>query len=465
VITDMNNTDRGDFERSWMEVFDEAAIRPSDQVWHQINASLANDEASGYRKRLLFFKLLAAASVVFAIGVGIYSGYMNLGDKGSAPVASETRVLDETPAESEDKFIPLVADSESEDEITKPEIEVPEINDPILIAEDKTDQELVQLPVVESPEMQDIDMLASAEWEPGFTEPGVRKYITYKQDYLYMEPEEVIEQKDPVLWAGVNFSAGVFNPNVEYGASSKNFSPFGFLGGMSDEAAFDAVPPSGQDDNMMATDMDRESVYSPTINQRDYQADQARAYSVNLGYRMGKRWILESGLGYSYNKSATSSNSYLSDPLSQSKVPDLYADVYGTAELNQVNYVSEGYKIYNTFEYVTVPIDVGYLLVNRRINVILKTGMSSNIFIQNTIGNQDIGFDDIKVDKSEDIPYRSVYLNGKLSTQLTYTLFKRYHLSLEPGYRFALNSMTGSNTEFVSYPSSFMISTGLWYSF
>jgi len=91
--------------------------------------------------------------------------------------------------------------------------------------------------------------------------------------------------------------------------------------------------------------------------------------------------------------------------------------------------------------------------------------MSSNIFIQNTIGNQDIGFDDIKVDKSEDIPYRSVYLNGKLSTQLTYTLFKRYHLSLEPGYRFALNSMTGSNTEFVSYPSSFMISTGLWYSF
>jgi len=153
---------------------------------------------------------------------------------------------------------------------------------------------------------------------------------------------------------------------------------------------------------------------------------------------MGKRWILESGLGYSYNKSATSSNSYLSDPLSQSKVPDLYADVYGTAELNQVNYVSEGYKIYNTFEYVTVPIDVGYLLVNRRINVILKTGMSSNIFIQNTIGNQDIGFDDIKVDKSEDIPYRSVYLNGKLSTQLTYTLFKTCNSTLispEPGTR------------------------------
>ena len=71
MITNMNKSDRGEFEKSWMKAFDEAEIRPSDQVWLQINTKLANDEATGYKKRLLFFKLLAAASLVFAIGLGI----------------------------------------------------------------------------------------------------------------------------------------------------------------------------------------------------------------------------------------------------------------------------------------------------------------------------------------------------------------------------------------------------------
>lgn len=462
----MNNSDRGEFGQSWMEVFNEAAIRPSDHVWHQINASLANDEASGYKKRLLFFKLLAAASVVFAIGVGIYSGYMNLGDKGVEPVVSETQIVNEPPEISEDKLIPLVADSESEEEMTKPEIITQELNDPVFIVKEETDQSFSESPVMESIGMQNISRLASIAWEPDVSEPGTRKYITYKQDYLFLETDELDVEKEPVLWAGVNFSAGVFNPNVEYGSGGRSFSPFGFLGGMKDEASYGDAVPSDQYGNMMATDVDQEStIYSQTNNQRDYQADQALAYSVNLGYRLGRRWILESGLGYSYNKSTTTSNSYFSDPVSQRKVPDLYAAEYTTPDLNTVNYVSEGYEIFNTFEFVTVPIDVGYLLVNRKFNVILKTGISSNIFLQNTIGNQDIGFDDIQLNNSDGTPYRDVYLNGKFSTQLSYTIYKRYHLSLEPGYRFALNSMTGNNTDFVSYPSSFMISTGLWYSF
>ena len=81
MLPDMNKSDKEDFENRWMEVFDSAEIRPSDHVWHKINASLANREASGFKKRLLFFKLLAAASLVFAIGIGFYSVFTNMNNK------------------------------------------------------------------------------------------------------------------------------------------------------------------------------------------------------------------------------------------------------------------------------------------------------------------------------------------------------------------------------------------------
>ena len=138
---------------------------------------------------------------------------------------------------------------------------------------------------------------------------------------------------------------------------------------------------------------------------------------------------------------------------------------YVAEDFNQVNYLSEDFTVYNTFQFISVPLDVGYLLINGRFNMLLKTGISTNIFLQNTIENRNVGISKIRLDNSEETPFRSVYMNGKLSTQLTYTLFKRYHISLEPGYNFALNSMTVDNSRFNSYPSSFMISTGIWYSF
>ncbi|MFC2123882.1 hypothetical protein ACFLU5_03640 [Bacteroidota bacterium] len=466
----MNKSGRGEFEQSWMEVFDVAKVRPSDQVWYQINATLANNEASGYKKSLLFFKLLAAASVVFAIGVGIYSGYLNLQNK-----STETSIADSEPVEEiqnipRDTKTPIVVDSESEKEDFKDNIVTDDASLPLFvaeIAEDENTLELSEINVLEISDQKELNKISDIAWNPDISEPGIRKYIRYMPDYLYLEEAEVIEEEEPAFWAGVNFSAGVFNPNVEYGASSRNFSPLSFLKGQADEAMGAGPPASDQPDDMEAVIADeRLSNYEVAgYEQSDYQADQALAYSFNLGYRLGHKWMLESGIAYRYNKASTITYSYFSDPVNENRIPNTYALEYTTQDLNQVNYSTEGYKVYNTFEYLAVPLDVGYLLINGKFNMLLKTGVSTNIFLQNTIESQDVGFDQIQLDNSEETPFRDIYLNGKLSTQLTYTLFKRYHISLEPGYRFALNSMTTDISRFSSYPSSFMISTGIWYSF
>ena len=469
MITDMNKPDRGEFERSWMKVFDEAEIRPSDQVWLQISATLANDEATGYKKRLLFFKLLAAASLVFAVGIGIYSGYLNLQNKTAETTIVDSEIIEEFQSDSPDVQNPLLADKKSDDEAFIPEITTDEASIPVLLSEENVNETALQLTEADEYEVieeEALIMLSSIPWSPDYSEPSIRKYIRYMPDY-FVDEVDIKVDKEPAFWAGINFSAGVFNPNVQYGSGGRGFSPLSFLGGQADAAPGASPSSIDQSDGTIATLAENRSSNYAVVgyDENDFEADQALAYSVNLGYRLGQRWVIESGLGYRYDKASTITNSYFSDPVSNNRIPNMYVLEYEKQDLNQVNYLSESYKVYNTFEFITIPVDVGYLMIDGKFNLLLKTGVSTNIFLQNTIENQDVGFDKIQLDNNEETPFRNVYLNGKFSTQLSYMIFERYHVSLEPSYRFALNSMTEDNSRITSYPSSFMISTGFWYSF
>ena len=62
-----------DFDRHWKEVFGNAEAQPSDGVWDKIDSTLSNQEAGYFKKRAFLFKTLAAASIIFALGIGLFS--------------------------------------------------------------------------------------------------------------------------------------------------------------------------------------------------------------------------------------------------------------------------------------------------------------------------------------------------------------------------------------------------------
>ncbi|HKZ39039.1 MAG TPA: hypothetical protein VJ184_15355, partial [Chryseolinea sp.] len=67
--------ERRKFEDSFQEAFKDAEVSPSDNVWTNIELDLERAEGGKMKRRLFFFKTLAAASIAFAVfmtGIGYY---------------------------------------------------------------------------------------------------------------------------------------------------------------------------------------------------------------------------------------------------------------------------------------------------------------------------------------------------------------------------------------------------------
>jgi hypothetical protein len=72
----MNDMERRKFEESFQDAFKSAEVPPSDKVWTNIELDLMKADTSKMKKRVLFYQLVAAASITFAVvmaGITMYS--------------------------------------------------------------------------------------------------------------------------------------------------------------------------------------------------------------------------------------------------------------------------------------------------------------------------------------------------------------------------------------------------------
>src|SRR5690606_38022944 len=155
--------ERQKFEESFRKSFDNAEVPPSEKVWMNIELDLERLERGDMKKRLTFFKLLAAASVVFGLGLAGTGLYLLSIDRSTADLTAQQNQVapapDETPgiaqqqhadqqrsnqssAIKENETTPLVSvESASEASSARPELPSSSSADQSLASADKPKNE------------------------------------------------------------------------------------------------------------------------------------------------------------------------------------------------------------------------------------------------------------------------------------------------------------------------------------
>lgn len=475
------------FEQIWAGAFENAEMSPSPELWIRLDSHLANADATRSKGRLLFFQLLAAASFSLAMGIGIYS---YLGD-GSTPTVADSRPTvtgsggEGSSTKSQESVSEpaqtvtgsstitsageQIAKSASGSTLVDPKEPASASGDATLLVDVDSESDLVS-PVPASADLSEVEtsemVTSSHSAEAGglarllSKEPGLVSDMELEDITVYRVPSNYIKEKnafDPVMWAGVDFSSGMFDPN--YGRPGGGF---GF--GAADAAPTTSISDNGSNFGTEARTVGEFAAQDPVGSGAvSIQTDPGVAFSTGLsfGARIAPRWILQSGLNYGNYQSTSQTSAYVES--GDQRIPLTASNVNSESLANsQVIFDSE-FAINSSYQFLSVPVKAGYVLVDRRFSMALIGGMTSDFLLNNKISADNYG--DSNVGSGDTDPFRSVYLSGLTGLGLGYSFQQNYLITLEPSYRLALSSLTKPDSFFRSSPNMFTISLGVRYNF
>jgi hypothetical protein len=208
----------------------------------------------------------------------------------------------------------------------------------------------------------------------------------------------------------------------------------------------------------------------------------AYAGGVNVGYKLNKRLNVYSGVIYSEVGQVSNDvyiNEYQSSATQPLEINTSMGDIRTNySSYNLVNSVTDEFsapmdmlgentyasntinsKVYQYIEFLEVPVLLKYKLIDRRLGMHLLGGMSTSF----VVGNESLlEYESTKYDLGETDNIQKVNYNSTFGVGIEYALSESLSMSLEPTFKYALNSI---NTSYKVYPYSIAVFTGLNYRF
>ena len=270
------------------------------------------------------------------------------------------------------------------------------------------------------------------------------------------EPETNKSKRQPrELWASVSMMPGSFNPMVSVRSVQSSFS----------NTALASANVSTQS----------------SVNSR---ANYSVAYQAGAGVQLNERWSVESGIGYLSghatvetsgqplamsqmdivaNRNSSGSNAYVDALRNSSQNGKLANNAPQATYNNAVAYAPASNQtlqtINNDYQYVQVPVQVGYQLRPRKkLSMAVIGGLLTNIFVRNTVG-------DALVVTNKDGVYRPVALAATMGARLRYRPSRQWSASLAGMYQPSLESSTKADAQVQGHPTSAGMSVGVDYHF
>lgn len=444
----MENSEKGKFENAWQKAFENAEQAPSENVWTGLEQGLNKAETITMKRRVVFYQRLAAASILFALMLGGLTTYyisnltnqqeMSLVQESSSGIPKNNEVNDDSTVTTS----PL----EHNDKATTENNSVTTTNDEQLhkntydkltgfrasLFHQSEENELIRKDLVSDQGNKGMNVilhnypsLLSMIPEPSIEVKGKMKEVTIIRKLPAMPSSFMSSKKDNKtkenLWASLGASTGNYSPSSDFSSSSSSTSSrvlYQSAGGLSNST---------------------QSAYSTT-------SSKGTVFSVgmNLGKRISNRWLVQGGVSYLNQAIGYTSNFALLDANNAPMAS--VADYANLKSFSSVVPVSTPYQINSVNKYISVPIQAGYILVDRRIGLQLNSGVSTDIFMQNTLTDKSRQLDSYSSTAGDSSPYRTLSWAGLMGTELSYKIATQYRISVAPGLRYSLNSVLKSNS-------------------
>jgi len=443
----MKDSEKGKFEDAFRKAFDNAEQSPSDDVWAGVEHGLNQAETVVMRRRVVFYQRLAAASVLFALLLGGISTYyisdlmdqhkmslsqVNSSESLSAGEVSEIDTQSTSALEDAEKSI---AQDKLRVNSKEPEVKENKSGKSVIFESGNFNQsEKEALSINEfagrqnarkNTDIQDYPSLISLIPEPGLKLNGRMKEVTIVRKLPAM-PSAFMKSKNEKetgenLWASLGASTGNYSPSADIGSSS------------SSKVLYQNTTGSGISQSAYSTTASKGSVFS---------------VGMNLGKRISRRWLIQSGVSY-LNQSIGYTSNFAVVDASYTAMASV-ADYTSLKSFSSVVAVASPYQISSVNEFISVPFQAGYLLVDKKVGLQLNSGVSTDFFMQNTLTDKSGQLATYSSGSGDTSPFRAVSWAGLLGTEVSYKIAPQYRISIAPGLRYSLGSVLKSD----SSPSS-----------
>lgn len=179
-----------------------------------------------------------------------------------------------------------------------------------------------------------------------------------------------------------------------------------------------------------------------------------------IGFEIGRRWILKTGLRYSQYRYATNTNAY---SVEDGQVLPVYNNTSALTSASQLRYAGE-YELTNTIHSISVPVQMGYkVLDGNRFGVVLNAGLGADYFVRYTVKGELNFLDTRKVDLGETDLLNRFNVNVLTGLELNYKLNEKFALSGEVFFRQYIPSLGETTGVASTTPSFFGFGLGLNY--
>lgn len=444
------------FEKHWGEAFDNMDAAPSSSVWEGIDRSLANSEVSYYKKKAVVYKWAAIAAIVFAVSITIpryfksevtQNGYtagiepQPVQIVNSEQYAATNNDNGQSGYDNQNAFLLSRKDEKTKEATTgdygstsdpTSTSRIAGLFEPIgLIAEPKKKTEDIQLAEAEVPDL--------------------RIYQKVSYAVLPMQREQETRETKK-YWAGLGVGSSTFDPNYQLNQPNDVVSAV-----MRSQPNFV---------NSSQPQVEQETSFNDQITEGvNYQL------GVNMGLMMGKRLSLESGFSLAEVQLTSQTNLIIENKIFAKSVA-MTSEIVSLQQVNQVTstqdlveYERADISLDNNFQFASIPLKAGYLILDKKVHLKLNAGLVTNIYLGNTLTDQSNQVASMELFPGDASPYRTVSFSSITGVSIGYNFYNQFDLMVEPNFSQALQPLTKEESNFNATPNGFGMMAGLRYRF